>query len=275
MAVYYYYCKMDTFKAMLKSKTLWLTDLTKSNDAEEVARAYENLWNRVKARLETTDLNKEILYSQFDLLASTFTIQSKVDIPYGCCFCSEKDLVQQWREYGENGKGVAVGLDLDCIPELKKQYPITSCLFSDALGYEMVYYDCMKLEEEFVTICYDTIRKYGKRAWLMSILPTFKHYAGFIKNPTFRDEKETRIVYYPNEHFEDQPGGLGPLKTEIVPHYLLPWAAKADSAIRSVTIGYTNQIKNEDINALIEKSGIKEKVIISRSECSYRERIHT
>ena len=52
MAVFYYYCKLSTFKSMLHSKTLWLTDLTKSNDAEEVFRAYCNLWNRVKLLLE-------------------------------------------------------------------------------------------------------------------------------------------------------------------------------------------------------------------------------
>lgn len=64
MAVFYYYCKLSTFKSMLHSKTLWLTDLTKSNDAEEVFRAYCNLWNRVKLLLEQSDLPKDILKSQ-------------------------------------------------------------------------------------------------------------------------------------------------------------------------------------------------------------------
>ena len=34
MAVFYYYCKLSTFKSMLHSKTLWLTDLTKSKELE-------------------------------------------------------------------------------------------------------------------------------------------------------------------------------------------------------------------------------------------------
>ena len=102
MAVFYYYCKLSTFKSMLHSKTLWLTDLTKSNDAEEVFRAYCNLWNRVKLLLEQSDLPKDILKSQIEACDSNFRIQSYSDVPYGCCLCTEDDLVQQWNEYGDS-----------------------------------------------------------------------------------------------------------------------------------------------------------------------------
>lgn len=275
MGVLYYYCKMNTFKSMLKTKTLWLTDLTKSNDSEEVIRAYRSLWKRIRVHLDATDIDKALLASQFEMLDSTFEIQSIVDIPYGCCFCSENDLVQQWREYGDDGYGVAVGFDLDSIPGLTHQYPITSADITQAIGYEKVIYDSAQLEQDLSHICYDAMRIYGNHAWMMAILPTFKHYAGFIKNPTFRDEKETRIVFYPEDNFIDTLDGLSGRETNVVPHYCLSWINNGVSALRSVTIGYANDTKMEEIAELLKQAGIKDDIQITHSECSYRNRLHT
>lgn len=275
MSVLYYYCKMDTFKSMLKTKTLWLTDLTRSNDSEEVIRAYRNLWERIRVRLDQTDIDKELLASQFEMLDSAFQVQSLVDIPFGCCFCSENDLVQQWREYGDNGCGVAVGFDLDAIPGLVQQHPITSADITHAIGYEKVIYDSEQLELDISRICYDAMRLYGNHAWLMAILPTFKHYAGFIKNPTFRDEKEIRIVFYPNDNFVNTMEGLSELETRVVPHYCLSWFNKGTSALRNITIGYENGAKKEEIAKLLNDAGITDDIPIYRSECSYRNRLHT
>lgn len=275
MSVLYYYCKMDTFKSMLRTKTLWLTDLTRSNDCEEVKRAYYNLWSRIRTRLESTDLDKELLASQFEMLDSTFQIQSIVDVPFGCCFCDENDLVQQWREYGDNGGGVSVGFDLDAIPGLTRQHPTTSADITRAIGYEKVIYDSTWLELDIARICSDAMRRYGNHAWLMSILPIFKHYAGFIKNPTFRDEKETRIVFYPDDNFLNSIEGLSGLKENVVPHYCLSWCNSGVSALRSVTIGYASKSPKEEIVELLLQAGITDDIPITRSECSYRNRLHT
>lgn len=259
---------------MLESKTLWLTDLTSSNDSQEVIRAYQNLWERVKALLKERDIDEELLSTQFEMLDPTFQIQSKFDIPFGCCFCSENDLVQQWREYGDTGNGVAVGFDLAAIPGLLRQYPITSADITHAIGYEKVIYDSMQLEQEISDICYNAMRIYGNKAWSMEILPTFKHYAGFIKNPSFRDEMETRIVYYPSDQFKNAMPNLSGLETNIVPHYCLSWNDGITSALRSVTIGYNNRSNEEEIEELLAMADIQDEIAICRSECSYRERQH-
>lgn len=275
MSVFYYYCKMDTFKSMLETKTLWLTDLTKSNDSEEVTRTYRNLWERIRARLNTTDIDKDLLDSQFEMLDSAFQVQSIVDIPFGCCFCADSDLVQQWREYGDDGYGVSVGFDLDAIPGLHQQYPITSTDITHAIGYEKVIYDSEQLEIHISRICYDAMRIYGNRAWLMAILPTFKHYAGFIKNPTFSGERETRIVFYPDDIFVNTIRGLSGLETNVVPHYCLSWDNQELSALRSITIGYASKVTEEEVVELLKQANIVDDIQIARSECSYRNRLHS
>lgn len=40
----YHYCTVDTFKNIMDSKVLWLSDLTDSNDDQEVVRTFVVLW---------------------------------------------------------------------------------------------------------------------------------------------------------------------------------------------------------------------------------------
>lgn len=195
--IYYHYCTLEALESILDSKTLWLCDLTESNDAQEVYRAYVPLWNDVKAKLMESDIDKQLLKQQIAYLDSTFHLQRITDIPYGCCFCKEKDEVQYWKEYGNELKGVSIGFELRKIKGLKKQYPKASANITNAIGYEDVIYDVCGLTDEMYQICYGALKLLNSNAWLMVILPTFKKYASFIKNPSFKSEKETRIVFCP------------------------------------------------------------------------------
>lgn len=274
MEILYYYCKFSTFQSMLHTKTLWLTDLTKSNDAEEVNRAYCDLWGRIKRNLEKTDLSKEVLSSQIEMLDSTFAIQSYTDVPFGCCFCAENDLVQQWNEYGDHGGGVAVGFDLSKIHGLRKQLPITSALIAQSLGYERVIYDSRVLEDQMTALIYKSIKEKNYHAWILEILPTFKHYASFIKNPTFKDEKETRIVFFPNDRFEDTLPNLSRLESNVMEHYSLGWSHEGVSALKSITVGFNCTVPDSKINEMLKNAGLGAEIKLFHSQCSYRDRQH-
>lgn len=264
---------MNTFESIIKSKTLWLTDLTKSNDKEEVVRLYQNVWTKVVSELKKTDIEQSTLDFLLNQLSIAFVAQIYTDIPYGCCFCTKNDLSHMWREYGDDGRGVSLGFDLDSILGLKRQYPSTSIYIENAIGYEAVLYDSNVLVREFTRIFYSAIKQQGKSAWIMTILPTFKHYAGFIKNPSFVDEKEIRIVYYPHKSFEETIQGLGKREETPKPHYCLPWATDTQNALRSITIGYGNTSSENDIRALLNQAGLDDSISITYSECSYRPRI--
>lgn len=271
----YYYCSFKTFCSMLESKSLWLTDLTKSNDSQEVTRLYNNIWDSIKPRLLASDLDRETVEFTIQQFEYARLPQVYSDIPYGCCLSYMNDLVQQWNEYGDSGKGVSVGFDLDWF-NIKKQYPTTSCFIQHSIGYEFVGYDSASLRNNFYNIFYQAIKEWGRQAWMMAILPTFKHYAGFIKNPSFQDEKEIRILFYPADRFEDSLDGLSEIQNNIRPHYCLDWANDTSNAMRSVTVGYNCEHSPEEIVDLIRKANLSftDQVNIYRSDCSYRDRIN-
>lgn len=269
----YYYCSYDVFASMLGSKCIWLTDLTKSNDSQEVSRLYNNIWDDIKVRLKQSDLdqsNVDVVIEQFEYARVP---QLYFDVPYGCCMSYVNDLVQQWREYGDKGKGLSIGFDLEWF-NIKNHLPSTTCSVSSSIGYSPVIYDSPKLRDDFYQLFYDGIKEEGKSAWILSILPTFKHYAGIIKNHTFCDEREIRILFYPSEHFTDSLAGLSDLQKDIRPHYCLNWADNASNAMRSITLGYECEHSMEDIKRLVETAELayKDRVTISQSACSYQDR---
>lgn len=269
----YYYCSFDVFSSMLGSKCIWLTDLTKSNDSQEVVRLYDNIWDDIKSRLKQSNLDQDIVDLTIQQFEYARAPQIYFDVPFGCCMSYENDLVQQWREYGDKGKGVSIGFDLDWF-SIKRQLPSTTCSVSSSIGYEAVIYDSMKLRDDLFKLFYERIKVEGSNAWLFSILPTFKHYAGFIKNHTFRDEREIRILFYPSDHFDDSLEELSDIKENIRPHYCLDWANDESNAMRLITLGYECVHTPEETINLVKNAGLsyKDKVTITQSACSYQDR---
>ena len=269
----YYYCSFKVFSSMLKSKCIWLTDLTKSNDSQEVIRLYNNIWDDIKNRLRQSDLDQKVVAITIEQFEYARAPQVYFDVPFGCCMSYENDLVQQWREYGDKGKGLSIGFDLDWF-SIRQQLPSTTVSVASSIGYEAVLYDSDKLRDGFYKLFYERIKEEGNTAWLRSILPTFKHYAGFIKNQTFRDEKEIRILFYPSDHFEDSLVGLSGLMENKRPHYCLDWANNESNSMRSITLGYDCVQTPEEILDLVNNAGLayKDRVTICRSGCSYQDR---
>lgn len=105
----YHYCTETTFKSIIDSKTLWLTKIIKSNDMQEVTRTYDIIWPKVYSEL----LKK---YAEDDTKISTLEqINRQIQIdkqdsqdeqmnPFGICFSVNRDLAQNWNEYGDKSK---------------------------------------------------------------------------------------------------------------------------------------------------------------------------
>lgn len=48
----YHYCSFEKFLSIIKPRTLWLTQIVKSNDTEEVVRTFRIIWDRIKGDIE-------------------------------------------------------------------------------------------------------------------------------------------------------------------------------------------------------------------------------
>lgn len=211
-----------------------------------------------------------------DLVDNQFKLELLIDHPYGCCFCVDGDVLQQWQEYGDHTKGVSIGFNIDWFPDLKKHLPHPSISVAQSIGYERVLYQNDDLEDGFFKICYESIREHKLAAWIMGILPTFKHYSGFIKNPHFSGEFEYRIVYYPNNHgeghnFSDNPLQLsGPFEKPFT-HYCLPWThGNGDNALCRIVLGCNCEFGIPDLEKMFNDADVKGRIEVFKSSGSYR-----
>ena len=272
----YHYCTVDTFKNIMSSKVLWLSDLTDSNDDQEVERTFVNLWEGVKKRLRQTDLPKDALEQAIDLIDKQYKVELMTDPPYGICFCQKEDLLSQWKEYGENTRGLSLGFDINWFIKngIRQQMPHPSSIQSNAIGCDGVIYHSDKFEEEMANLCYQALVQSGAQAWILMIRPTFKHYSGFVKNPTFEPEKEIRIVYYPTEDldFSEKDVDVSELKTNVKKHYEIPWVKDGTQALKSICIGHNCTMTKDEILDVLKSNGLDTDVAITESECSYRPR---
>ena len=272
----YHYCTVDTFKNIMSSKVLWLSDLTDSNDDQEVERTFVNLWEGVKKRLRQTDLPKDMLEQTIDMIDKQYKVELIAEPPYGICFCQKEDSLYQWKEYGGNAQGLSLGFDINWFIRngIKQQMPHPNSIQSNAIGCDCVKYHSEEFEKEMANLCYRELVQFGPQAWITRIRPTFKHYSGFVKNPTFEIEEEIRIVYYPIEglDFSVKDVDVSGLKTNVKKHYEIPWIKDNTQALKSICIGHNCTMNKEEIMEVLISNGISTDIIITESKCSYRPR---
>lgn len=274
--IVYHYCTIETFKNIMASKVLWLSDLTDSNDDQEVERTFVNLWEGVKSRLRKTDLPEEMLEQAIAAIDNQYKVELISDPPYGICFCQKEDLLSQWKEYGDNTRGLSLGFDINWFIKrgIRQQKPHPSAIQSNAIGCDGVIYHSDVFEEQMAEICYQALKERGLQSGLTLIRPTFKHYSGFVKNPTFEPEAEIRIVYYAYESidFSVKDIDVSEIKTNVKKHYEIPWISDNSQALKSICIGHNCVMTKEEILDVLRNNGIDTDIEITESECSYRPR---
>lgn len=273
----YHYCGFDKFKSIIESKTLWLTQFVKSNDIEEINRTLKIIWNNIKCEVARgiedlpnsadiiATLDKQI---ELDLLLST----EGDETPYGVCLSENRDLAQNWNEYGDMSKGVALGFSNDLFVGIRHDMPHPSVNLNNALGWNQVFYDENNLSEQFIPLFVEVLRNSPSALGWLTVRTTLKHYSAFIKNPTFRDEKEVRIVFYPYKGIEMKSSSeISGLIEKPIPHCSLPWIkSNGVCGLKEIIIGTNCKYNEKDIEKLLVKNNIHSDIAIVRSEYPYR-----
>ena len=111
--------------SILKNRSLRLTNILKSNDSMEISwicryydaefkRAYENASDLFRSKISS-----ERLMGYVKLFTDEFFNENHADFRYYVtCFSYQNDLLSQWRGYADDGRGAAIGFDLDVLKEV-------------------------------------------------------------------------------------------------------------------------------------------------------------
>jgi len=113
----YHYCNIHTMMSIVRSQSLWLTNCLFSNDSKELEWAVDRLNESINS-LYQSEIFEKNAYSKVQMLNILNQIleetKNHIFPTYVTCFSVEGDSLSQWRGYGDDGRGVAIGLNGDC-----------------------------------------------------------------------------------------------------------------------------------------------------------------
>ena len=127
--VLYHYCGVQTFYNIIKNRSIWLSDLSKTNDGKELVwlkeivkrEARRKINKRVreireeKNSVETREKEKyegEILGWRFVKTFLKYVDRDDIEC-WGFCLSEKDDNLGQWRGYGDGGAGISIGFKYD------------------------------------------------------------------------------------------------------------------------------------------------------------------
>ncbi|MCL2846615.1 MAG: DUF2971 domain-containing protein [Firmicutes bacterium] len=215
--IIYQYRSLEVFEKILEKKKIRLSDHNSFNDFMEVRWAYPNvLTELVKLYKENpfTIKGKSGKTLNFETIAkkafSYMSERPEDGVIFCACFSEEDDLLSQWRAYGNDGRGVAIGFDFnllekECDPCFDfKPYKLNSITYINA-EEKIASSEITKWLNNCLDHIKSSMEKYKDddgsptierlaQMFIWSFLHTAMTEFIFYKNDFFKEEKEWRLI---------------------------------------------------------------------------------
>jgi hypothetical protein len=117
----YHYCDAPALLNILKSRAVWATSTKYLNDKTELLALMSNMKGHA-GRHRATEAGEALsdIVDFYLINADTTQTQTIGMDRFACCFSGNGDLLSQWRAYGNNGKGYAIGFEPSLFLNLAK-----------------------------------------------------------------------------------------------------------------------------------------------------------
>ncbi|BCG88277.1 hypothetical protein MesoLj113c_43870 [Mesorhizobium sp. 113-3-9] len=176
------YTNTEGFQGIIRSKKLWLSDITASNDPRELQLGQQFLAEAIK-NFKDNDVvgvsNRDVSGFLADLLRL-----ERMSTHYACCFALDGDELPMWREYAAGGSGVSIGFRPTAITSIPGRV-------------QLVRYAEDDMKEFFREMILKLAAVMGKRNTLPHVLAAAEALAvmSSLKHRSWRYEREVRIIF--------------------------------------------------------------------------------
>jgi hypothetical protein len=178
--IVYHYTSVAAARAMVETRTIWMSEFTAMNDASEFAYARD----RLVALLTNRNVYVEtlartcVIFALEGLTANTGLLLGSLT--------ARRDDLGQWRSYANNGAGCVLGIDARYL-EHEAGVAIRTVLYEEALVDKMLRtaLEVVQAQAEEAPGDIDELMEFARH--LVADLFNIKH-------PGFADEREVRIA---------------------------------------------------------------------------------
>lgn len=201
--IVYYYCKPHTFESIIQNRKMWLCDMMKTNDYREIDYVLDDIAKTTNADFFLKDMSEE------DATLIEKAVEERIKFYKRCChwlaicFSSEKDDLGQWRAYGDDGSGFAIGFDTAYLQSVTSHrcFNFADIKYGESAKNKFTQYCVFTLLNEIRTrLNRNSIRsRTGLNNTCLNIIKDWGDNLTtkicFYKSEAFSNEKEYRLCY--------------------------------------------------------------------------------
>lgn len=247
----YHYCSADVFNKISETKVVWLSDITKMNDAGEYKSGFQIIRDILK------------LYPESDQTVSAEMSPENINRTFNvliACFSQNGDVLSQWRAYSDDGRGFSVGFDLELIRQhhmfnrfLEKMAPI-----SGKVQFIGVTYDRAEFEKEVHQLI-SSFERSASPIRFKLLSRALMHMAIRYKDNFFAEEQEVRGFIAPEERIQGDNYIIEQRETLYGDAYYhqLNTSFNDIHAIKEVVIGPKNSTTIEAVKEHLDRCGLE------------------
>jgi hypothetical protein len=272
--ILYHYCTEPAFWAIIEKGAFWLSNALSLNDFTE------NQWGKNALYRIFRENYKNFDRAFFDFVTQNIEIVHRNTRPFVGSFSEREDLLDQWRAYGDNGSGFALGFDANQI-HLDWGVRLKRIEYRPKIQDQIILKSLTELQDLWRQRPPSDSRA-SSLAWRDVIHEMGIDLIG-LKNPHFQNEREWRIIRLLTMpslgHFVDHGSRSGgpplPVKTRYrdgrpvayIELSIDPFGKK--TILRKIVIGPRNPADNNAVKGRIGDIAYKH-VSILRSGIPYR-----
>lgn len=200
--ILYHYTSLQGLQGILDSSKMWFSDIAFLNDASEMQLAIDMIESFI------AEIGNDLSDVETELLRRSSVSSSPSSCSDGffvSCFCSNSDLLSQWRAYGNNGKGFALGFNTKRIGN-SNNFRVRKVLYDKNIQSRLI--------RELIKDTLNLLREVSKGKTIEdldkqdNILPTFSAFLSnhltellcTFKHESFKEEDEWRVIYNFTRH---------------------------------------------------------------------------
>ena len=220
--ILYHYCSNDKLMNIINSKQLWMSDISRSNDYNEMRLFYPDIFQATEdcCANESFDFQyrdetgfkaiQRLLTDVFRRIDMSFVNGSLTS--FVVCFSENKDVLSQWRGYANDGSGCSLGFSRDGLKKYcRSNMDLISLSKVNYLSKEqydaVLLKEASKIKERIKLLKKEILELFNSRALTddendaLKMILLYRTFCDFFraslkyKSDSFKEESEWRLFF--------------------------------------------------------------------------------
>jgi hypothetical protein len=208
----YHYTSQAGLLGITESRTIWASSVFHLNDSAEFSYATKLVAQEIKRRRMGRRIFRQGEYDEF--YSKILNMADSLHLPktFAASFSEAGDCLSQWRAYASDGNGFCLGFRDRYLSELAEwqHFRLVRCIYDEREQREVV--------NSFLDSTVPIFRKENSSLAGVFFAETLARIAPSLKDPSFKDEREWRLLASGVYYLPDEDVRVRAYKSTMIPY---------------------------------------------------------